>query len=195
MGEEILDVSIDLESNRSKNKRKTNEDQITSGPKNKNSPKENGPPKKQKVMIKEELIEVSSDLENNRPKIATHPFEPLNVFLAMHPLAELFIQPVLVCLLYRLHISLEKLDILLLLTRNNNTPLCMFEKLRLLGAASFVFFALLTELHGCLFSKSNLGKEVACASSYVFDAFVDQRLAPVPLFLDLTPHWTNEFLH
>ena len=65
--EEVLDVSSDLESNRSKNKRKTNEDQ-TSGPKNKNSTKENAPPKKQKVMIKEELIEVSSDLENNRLK-------------------------------------------------------------------------------------------------------------------------------
>ena len=66
--EELLDVSSDLESNRSKNKRKTNEDQITSGPKNKNSPKENGPPKKQKIVVKEKLIEVSNDLENNRPK-------------------------------------------------------------------------------------------------------------------------------
>ena len=65
--EEVLDVSSDLESNRSKNKRKTNEDQ-TSGPKNKNCTKENAPPKKQKVMIKEEPTEVSSDLENNRLK-------------------------------------------------------------------------------------------------------------------------------
>ena len=66
--EELLDVASDLESNRSKSKLKKNEDQITSGPKNKNSPKENAQPKKQKVMIKEELIEVSSDLENNRLK-------------------------------------------------------------------------------------------------------------------------------
>ena len=66
--EELLDVASDLESNRSKSKLKKNEDQITSGPKNENSPKENAQPKKQKVMIKEELIEVSSDLENNRLK-------------------------------------------------------------------------------------------------------------------------------
>ena len=48
-------VSSDLENNRPKNKRKTNEDQTSSGPKNQNSIKENTPPKKQKIVVKEKL--------------------------------------------------------------------------------------------------------------------------------------------
>merc|ERR1712051_1117216 len=46
--EEPTEGSSDLESKRSKNKRKTNEDQISSGIKNKNSTKEKSPPKKKK---------------------------------------------------------------------------------------------------------------------------------------------------
>ena len=57
-----------LESNRKKNNRKTNEDQVIRGKKNQNSPKENAQAKKQKVMIKEEPTEGSSDLESNRSK-------------------------------------------------------------------------------------------------------------------------------
>ena len=53
--EKLIEVSNDLENNRPKTKRKTNEDQISSGPKNQNSTKENAPPKKQKIVVKEKL--------------------------------------------------------------------------------------------------------------------------------------------